>query len=80
MVDFFNDRVAEKAAPTALLLEGLTLKIIDTSVRMPPVVFSVPRLKLARNRDNRWVVEPSGGGGGGGDLIKGKLGCCFLLL
>lgn len=62
VVDFFNDQVAEKAAPTAVLLEGLTLKIIDRSVRMPPVVFTVPRLKLARNKENKWIVEPGGGG------------------
>lgn len=57
IVDFFQDNIADKPAPTAIMLENVKVKIIDDSVRMPPAEFTIPKLKLVRNKENKWVVD-----------------------
>lgn len=57
LVDFFNDDINERVAPMAILLQNVDFKIIDCSVRVPPMVFNVPKLGLTRNKENRWLVE-----------------------
>lgn len=57
VVDFFTDKFADKVAPTAILVENLKFKLVDDSVRIPPMLFQVPKLKLARNKENKWIVE-----------------------
>lgn len=57
LVDFFNDDINERVAPMAILLQNVDFKIIDCSVRVPPMVFNVPKLGLSRNKENRWLVE-----------------------
>lgn len=57
IVDFFNDNIADKVAPTAILLENVCFQIIDNLVRVPPMFITIPKLKLSRNKENKWNIE-----------------------
>lgn len=72
VVDFFNDPYADKVAPTAVLLEAVQIQIIDPSMRISTVGLQVPWLKLAREKDNKWVIELDSTLGGGKFLFCGK--------
>ncbi|OTF69564.1 UHRF1-binding protein 1-like protein [Euroglyphus maynei] len=57
LVDFFNDNITEHVAPLAILMENVKFRIIDHSVRVPPILFTVPQLAIDRNRENKWIVD-----------------------
>ncbi|KAH7642845.1 uhrf1-binding protein 1-like protein [Dermatophagoides farinae] len=57
IVDFFNDKITEHVAPLAILVANVKFRIIDHSVRVPPILFTIPQLAINRNRDNKWIIE-----------------------
>nr|XP_027194107.1 UHRF1-binding protein 1-like [Dermatophagoides pteronyssinus] len=57
IVDFFNDNITENVAPLSILMENVQFCIVDHSVRVPPILFTIPQMSINRNRENKWIVE-----------------------
>ncbi|KAI7690458.1 hypothetical protein SSS_06334 [Sarcoptes scabiei] len=41
----------------AILMQNVQFKIIDHSVRVPPMLFNIPLLAMSRNKENKWIIE-----------------------
>ncbi|KAH9412642.1 hypothetical protein DERP_006606 [Dermatophagoides pteronyssinus] len=38
-------------------MENVQFCIVDHSVRVPPILFTIPQMSINRNRENKWIIE-----------------------
>ncbi|KPM08664.1 UHRF1-binding protein 1-like protein [Sarcoptes scabiei] len=62
LIEFLQDNITEKTSPMAILMQNVQFKIIDHSVRVPPMLFNIPLLAMSRNKENKWIIETTSPG------------------